>query len=137
MGSGGHHLAGSAMGKPPAILKRVLIVDAEHGKWEDLKGWIQTAGYLVEHVGDSWQAIEKLRDGRFAVAIIALDLPSGGDLALSSWHLARICKVLDPSISILLVGRGYGKNLQGLQMDQLRRTILLFRVRDNSSEERR
>lgn len=129
------------MGKPPAILKRILIADAEPGKWEDLTDWIQTVGYLVEHVGDSWQAIEKLRDGRFAVVIIALDLPSGGDLALSSWHLARICKVLDSGVSILLVARGYGKNLQELQMEQLRRTILLFRVRDNSwgnsSEERR
>lgn len=125
------------MGKPPKILKRILIVDAEPEKWEDLRGWIQTAGYVVEHVGDSWQAIEKLRDGRFAVAIIALDLPSGGDLPLSSWHLARICEVLDSGISILLVARGHGKNLQGLQMEQLRRTILLFRVRDNSSEERR
>lgn len=111
------------MGKPAAMCKQILIVDAERGKWEDLKDWLQTEGYPVEHVGDGWRAIEKMRDGRFAVAIISLDLPLGGDLALSSWHLARICKLLDPGISILLIARGYGQELQALQIEELRETI--------------
>jgi len=91
----------------------------------------------VEQAADPWQGIQKMREDSFAVAIIAIDLPPVGSLPLSGWHLARICEVFNLGIAILLVARGYAEDLQELQMEQLRETILQFRFRDNSSEERR
>lgn len=91
----------------------------------------------MEQAADPLQAIQKMREDSFAVAIIAIDLPPVGSLPLSGWHLARICEVFNPGIAILLVARGYAEDLQELQMEQLRETILQFGLRDNSSEERR
>lgn len=106
---------------------RGLIADADLQRWEGLKDWLQGQGYRVEQAADPWQAIQKMREDSFAVAIIAIDLPPVGSLPLSGWHLARICEVFNPGIAILLVARGYATLAAALAAALAANAIIILR----------
>jgi len=84
--------------------KRILVVDNERHSREGLRDSLLGAGYTVETAADSWQAIKKIKDYFFEVAIIDIDLAPVYGVALSGWDLVRIFRAFNPSIGIVVVG---------------------------------
>lgn len=84
--------------------KNILLVDAYPSSREGLKASLRDEDCSVETVGDSWQAIKKMKESHFAVAIIDLDLPPVHGVAMNGWDLVRIFRAFDPSITLILVG---------------------------------
>lgn len=84
--------------------KRILVVDNERHSREGLRDSLLGAGYTVETAADSWQAIKKIKDDFFEVAIIDIDLAPVYGVALSGWDLVRIFRAFNPSIGIVVVG---------------------------------
>ena len=90
--------------------KNILLVDAYPSSREGLKASLRGEGCSVETVGDSWQAIKKMKESHFAVAIIDLDLPPVHGVAVSGWDLVRIFRAFDPGITLILVGADPGRD---------------------------
>ncbi len=84
--------------------KRILVVDDDLHSREGLKYTLLGEGYAVETSADSWQAIRKIKDGVFDVAIIDLDLPTVHGVSVTAWDLARIFRAYNPAIAIIVVG---------------------------------
>lgn len=84
--------------------KNILLVDGYPSSREGLKASLRGEDFSVETVGDSWQAIKKMKESHFAVAIIDLDLPPVHGVAMNGWDLVRIFRAYDPSITLILVG---------------------------------
>lgn len=99
-------------------------MDDDHHSREGLKDSLLGAGYYVETAADSWQAIKKMKEGRFEVAIIDLDLPTYHGIALSGWDLVRICRAFNPAIAIIVVSAEDGKEVKA-QAEQLKVAELL------------
>ncbi len=77
------------------------------------------AGYAVETAADSWQAIKKIKDYPFEVAIIDLDLPPVHGVALSGWDLVRIFRAFNPAIAIVVVGAEESRHVKA-QAEELK-----------------
>jgi CheY-like chemotaxis protein len=90
------------------VHKNILLVDAYPSSREGLKASLRGDDCSVETVGDSWQAIKKMKESHFAVAIIDLDLPPVHGVAMNGWDLVRIFRAFDPSITLILVGADTG-----------------------------
>jgi hypothetical protein len=61
---------------------------------------------MVETSVDSWQAIKKMRENNYDVAVIDLDLPPVHGVAVTPWDLGRIFRAYNPGISIVYVSGG-------------------------------
>ena len=83
--------------------KRILVVDDDLHSREGLRASLQGEGYRVEAAADSWQAIKEIKERRFDIAIIDLDLPPVHGVTVSGWDLARIFRAYHPAISIIVV----------------------------------
>lgn len=70
---------------------------------EGLRDSLLAEGYRVETAADGWQAIRKVKEHLFDIAIIDLDLPSVHGLTVNGWDLARIFRAYHPAISIIVV----------------------------------
>lgn len=92
--------------------KNILLVDAYPSSREGLKASLRGENCTVETVGDSWQAIKKMKESHFAVAIIDLDLPPVHGVAVNGWDLVRIFRAFDPSITLILVGADAGLDVR-------------------------
>lgn len=92
--------------------KKILLVDAYRHSREGLRTWLLAGGYRVETAADSWQAIKKMKDGLFDVAILDLDLPPVHGVAVSGWDLVRIFRAFNPTVSIILIGSEGGSEAQ-------------------------
>jgi CheY-like chemotaxis protein len=99
-------VSGGLGGSP--VHKNILLVDAYPSSREGLKASLRGEDCSVETVGDSWQAIKKMKESHFAVAIIDLDLPPVHGVAVNGWDLVRIFRAFDPSITLILVGADTG-----------------------------
>lgn len=99
-------------GEGAAVHKNILLVDAYPSSREGLKASLRGEDCSVETVGDSWQAIKKMKESHFAVAIIDLDLPPVHGVAMDGWDLVRIFRAFDPSITLILVGADAGVDAQ-------------------------
>ncbi len=110
-------------GAPAPVRKKILVVDDERHSREGLRVWLLGAGYTVETAAetaaDSWQAIKKIKDYPFEVAIIDLDLPPVHGVALSGWDLVRIFRAFNPSIGIVVVGAEESRDVR-TQVKQLK-----------------
>ncbi len=84
--------------------KRILVVDEDPNSREGLRRWLVGDGHVVEAAEDGWQAIRKMKDSRFDIAIIDLDLPAVRGVAVNGWDLARISRAYNPMISIIMIG---------------------------------
>ncbi len=84
--------------------KRILIVDEDLNSREGLRRWLVGDGHVVETAVDGWQAIRKMKESRFDIAIIDLDLPAVRGVAVNGWDLARISRAYNPRISIIMIG---------------------------------
>jgi DNA-binding response OmpR family regulator len=83
--------------------QRILIVEDDTHSREGLKTSLLAEGYRVETSGDGLQAIKKIKEHRFDIAIVDINLPPVLDVAISGWDLVHIFRSFDPAISIILV----------------------------------
>lgn len=83
--------------------KRILVVDDDLHSREGLRDSLSTEGFTVDTAADSWEAIRGVKEGRFDIAIIDLDLPPVHGVSMSGWDLARIFRAYNPSISLIVV----------------------------------
>ena len=82
---------------------RVLIVEGYGHSREGLTASLRASGLTVETAAEYLEAIRKIKDGRFAVAIIDVDLPASRNSELTGWDLARIFRALHPGAALVLV----------------------------------
>jgi len=90
-------------GQVVAGQKRILIVDAYLHSLQGLRSSLIDGGWKVETATDSWQAIRKVKETPFELAIIDLGLPPAYGLTLNGWDLVRIVRALHPGISVIVV----------------------------------
>lgn len=81
----------------------ILIVEDDSNSREGLKLSLMAEGYQVEAAKDGLQAIKRVLDRRFAVAILDINLPAIMDVTLTGWDLARIFQSVDPAMSLIVV----------------------------------
>lgn len=98
--------------------KRILVVDDDHHSREGLREALLSEGYRVETAPDSWEAIRKIKEADYDVAIIDLDLPSVHGVVVTGWDLARIFPAYRPGISIIVISAESEKT-QSLRARQL------------------
>lgn len=90
-------------GLSAATLTTILVVDDDRPSREGLRDALVHGGYAVETAADTWQAIKKVRERPFEVAIIDLDLPPVHGVSLSGWDLVRIVRAYRPGTAIIVV----------------------------------
>lgn len=83
--------------------KTILVVDDDLHSREGLRDWLRTEGYKVDTAADAWQAIKKVKESRFDIAIIDLDLPPIHGVSMNGWDLARIFRAYNPAIRLIVV----------------------------------
>ena len=103
----------------PAVQKRILVVDDHRHSREGLRESLVGEGYQVEAAADGWQAIKKVKEGRFEVAIIDLDLPPVHGVDMSGWDVIRICRAFHPAITIIVVSAEAGQEVKA-QAEELK-----------------
>lgn len=82
---------------------RILIVEGYGHSREGLTASLRAAGLSVETAAEYLEAIRKIKDGHFSVAIIDVDLETSRNGELTGWDLARIFRALHPGATVLLV----------------------------------
>jgi len=82
---------------------RILVVDDESHSREGLRDSLARDGHAVETAADGWQAIRKIKEGRFDLAVIDLDLAPYQGVALTGWDLARIVRAYHPGLPIIIL----------------------------------
>ena len=103
---------------------RVLIVEGYGQSREGLTASLRGQGLSVETAAEYTEAMRKMRDGRFAVAIIDVDLSAGRDSGLDGWDLARIFRALHRGAAVILVTAEWRPEL-GVEAERLRDCCLL------------
>jgi DNA-binding response OmpR family regulator len=83
--------------------KRILVVDDDRHSREGLREVLLSEGYRVETAPDSWEAIRKIKEADYDVAILDLDLPAVRGVVVTGWDLARIFPAYSPGISIIVI----------------------------------
>jgi DNA-binding response OmpR family regulator len=103
----------------PAVEKRILVVDDDLHSREGLRDSLRAEGFKVETAADGWEAIGKVKEASFDIAIIDLDLPPVHGLSVSGWDLARIFRAYHPAISLIVVTAGEADVLRA-EAEQMR-----------------
>ncbi len=85
-------------------VKSILIVDDDLHSREGLKDSLLREGHRVEAASEGWQAIRRMKQHQFDIAIIDLDLRPVLGVAVTGWDLVRILRAFNPAISIILLG---------------------------------
>ena len=102
-----------------AAQKRILVVDDHRHSREGLRESLSGEGYQVEAAADCWQAIKKVKEARFELAIIDLNLPPVYGVDMSGWDLIRICRAFHPGITIIVVSAEAGQEVK-VQAEELK-----------------
>lgn len=89
--------------EPVPVQKRILVVEDDLHSREGLKAALQGEGYRVETAADSWQAIKKIKEHPFDIAIVDLNLPPVHGVSINGWDLARIFRAYHPEIAIIVM----------------------------------
>lgn len=82
---------------------RLLLVDPYSGSREALGEALRGGGYAVETAEGSSEAIGKVHDGAFDLAIIDLDLPPAHGVAEDGWELVGLLRAADPGLLLILI----------------------------------
>jgi CheY-like chemotaxis protein len=85
--------------------KALVLVDGDLQGREGLDGSLTGVGYVVDAPVDSWQAIRKIKESSYDLAVIDLDLPPVHGIAVTGWDLGRIFRAYHPAISIVYLSR--------------------------------
>jgi DNA-binding response OmpR family regulator len=102
----------------------VLIVEGYGQSREGLTHALRSQALTVETAADCMEAIRKMKDGRFGVAIVDVDLPAGRNSELTGWDLARIFRALHPSAALILVTAEWRAEI-GNEAERLRDCCLI------------
>jgi DNA-binding NtrC family response regulator len=97
---------------------RILIVEGYGHSREGLTASLRAGGLIVETAAECLEAIRKIKDGHFTVAIIDVDLGASRNGELTGWDLARIFRALHPGAAVLLVTAEWRRELQ-VEADRL------------------
>jgi CheY-like chemotaxis protein len=108
------------------VRKRILVVDDDLHSREGLRDTLLSEGHGVETSADSWEAIRKIKECLFDIAIIDLDLPDVHGVAVTGWDLVRIFRAYHPAISLIVIGAEEGKAVRA-QAEQLRISEFLMK----------
>jgi len=82
---------------------RILIVDAYGHSREGLRVSLLGGGCQVETASGCWEAIKKVKEDTFSVAVIDANLPPAYGVAMTGWDLARILRAFSPALAIVVV----------------------------------
>jgi two-component system chemotaxis response regulator CheY len=85
------------------IKKNVLIVEDDMNSREGLKSMLRMYGYNADTSQDGLQAIKKIKEKLFEVAVIDINLPPVMNVEINGWDLIRIFRSFNPSIDIIVV----------------------------------
>ena len=77
---------------------RILVVDDEPLIAENLKLILERQGYEVETAGNTVNAMIRMEEREFSLAVVDLVLPDGDGL-----HLLRLLKSKDPSLEVIIM----------------------------------
>lgn len=83
--------------------KNVLIVEDDINSREGLKAMLGMYGYNADTSKDGLQAIKKIKEKLFEVAVIDINLPPVMDVEINGWDLIRIFRSFNPDINIIVV----------------------------------
>ena len=97
------HPARCAVWEIPPVEKKILVVDDDLHSREGLGDSLRTEGFRVETAADAWEAFRKVKEARFDIAIIDLNLPPVHGVSVSGWDLARIFRAYNPVIVLIVV----------------------------------
>jgi DNA-binding response OmpR family regulator len=89
--------------KQASLRKKILVVEDDFHSREALRIILFTEGYGVETCGDGLQAINKMKEDEFGIAIIDINLPPVRNVPIDGWDLIRITRAFNPAISIIVV----------------------------------
>ncbi len=78
-------------------------MDAYGHSREGLRVSLVGGGYHVETAAGCWEAIKKIKDGGFRLAIVDANLPSAQGVAVTGWDLARILRAFNPLLAVVVV----------------------------------
>src|SRR3989454_11883478 len=97
---------------------RILIVDPYGHSRDGLS--LALLGRLchVETAATSWEAIKKIKERPFDIAVVDAELPSTHGLAMTGWDVARILRAFNPALAIVVVTAEKGPDAQR-QADRL------------------
>jgi DNA-binding NtrC family response regulator len=82
---------------------RLLLVDPYGGSREGLGAALRGGSLVVETAEGIAEAVAKLQDGEFDIAVIDLDLPPAHGLAEDGWDLVRIMREVHPTLPLVLI----------------------------------
>lgn len=82
---------------------RLLLVDPYGGSREGLGAALRGGSLIVETAEGIPEAVGKLHDGEFDIAVIDLDLPPAHGVAESGWDLVRIVREVHPALQLILI----------------------------------
>lgn len=83
--------------------KNVLIVEDDMNSREGLKSMLGMYGYNADTSNDGLQAIKKIKEKMFEVAVIDINLPLVLNVEINGWDLIRIFRSFNPNIDIIVV----------------------------------
>jgi len=87
----------------PPVEKRILVVDDDLHSREGLRDSLLAEGFRVETAGDGWEAIGKMKQRPFDIAIIDIDLPPVHGVNITGWDLARILRAYNAAIRLIVI----------------------------------
>ncbi len=94
------------------VQKKILVVDDDRHSREGLRDSLRSAGFSVETAADSWEAINKVKERPFEIAIIDLDLPPVLGVLMNGWELVPIFRAFHPAIAVIVVGAEEDKHVK-------------------------
>lgn len=94
--------------------KKILIVEDDFNSREGLKSMLQGYGYRVDTSQDGLEAIKKIKEDGFQVAIVDINLPPVLDVSLNGWDLIPIFRAFNPAIAIIVVSGDHSHKSQAL-----------------------
>jgi CheY-like chemotaxis protein len=103
---------------------RILIVEGYDHSREGLTASLRAGGLIVETAAEYLEAIRRIKDGHFTVAIIDVDLRASRNGELTGWDLARIFRALHPGAAVVLVTADWRPELQA-EADRLPECTLI------------
>ena len=89
-----------------------MIVDAYGHSREGLRASLLGGGCRVETASGSWEAIKKVKDGGFDVAVVDSHLPPAHGVTMTGWDLARILRALNPALAVVVVTAEAGPEIK-------------------------
>ncbi len=92
--------------------QKVLMVGGEPESRIRLGCSLSEGGFTVEISTDAYEALRKVQETPYDIAIINHDVAPAKGAHLTVWDLARAFRAFNPGISIVYLGAGVGKQVQ-------------------------